>query len=96
MAKFLMISFKDVMTHSYSCPQFARGVGDMDKEDLKESYDRMSRAGRIKPEDDGLEVFVIGEFDDNDAKIKVYPEPAYITTLRALDATPQKAKKGKN
>lgn len=83
MAKFLIVSFKDTLTHSFGALQVARGVGPEDKDDMKEAYDRLSVGGRVPLENDGLEVFVLGEFDDNKGKITVYDDAEYITTLHA-------------
>lgn len=83
MAKLLMFTFKDTMTHSYSAPQVVRGIDDYSKADLKEAYDRITASGKVPMDQDGLELHILGEFDDNTAKFVIYDEPEYLTTLHA-------------
>lgn len=85
MAKMLLFAFKEVKTHSFSAPHVSTGSGEEAKKDLKEAYDRMTNSGKVRPEDDGLEVHILGIFDDNTAKFEILDEPEYLTTIYCKD-----------
>lgn len=74
--KYMSISYFDFKVKTWTAPQFVPGVDEEAKKNFIEGITRTCKLGRIAPENEGLDCYKIGEFDDNTGVYTpVTPEP---------------------
>lgn len=78
--RYTAISYSDIKLGTWTCPQFIPGIEEESLENFKIGIERTCRLGRIAPENEGLDCYKIGTFDDEKGTYETC-EPVFLIRL---------------
>lgn len=84
---YTLIAYRNPVIDTWTIPQPIQGVGDEAEQAFVIGTKRACLLGQVKPENIGMEAYVMGTFADGTGKIEVLDHPRLLVTLTIPSST---------
>lgn len=84
---YTLISYRNPVTDTWTIPQPIQGVGEEAERAFIIGTKRACLLGQVKPENIGMEAYVLATFADGSGKIEVLDHPRLLVTITIPSST---------